>query len=905
MSLEWLKDKADKAIKTVGEAGNSLLSEAQSLGESAVNKIKSLAGSDDQAKAAAEPKADAKTEAKAEPKTEKKPEEIKSSEQKPAEKKNETAAAGAKIETTKYEQGLVADAQAIAEAVKKTVQQDLGYDTVKTVLSTIYDYASVPIKAAIDPIGTITKIADFTITSNSQKIGRSVGLYDTTNENVKVVVLSDEANKRLEFAAQEMQKKALEATSKKGGDEEQRKIEEAQPKRGGFCGKQGETIGEVCINNIFEQVKEGDEKANLTVTGDDGKEQQIEVPKEALRFLAKNEAKEGQDRPVARVGLKEEKGYSNEFRHAITNEKGERTETFTLPGSIQSKKFDRDGNLITSVEKNNEQTVLTHKGETATKRWGKTIVEGKGYKAFIDDKTGDVKVRLDNGLELSRENGESKAKVAKIEISSKEGLTRMTHIAGRDGHFMSGSDKVEHVTNQVQETLKPGQSAFLAGPGFNRIVYENATLTKFASDNSWVLKTEGKTYRLWNEDGKFFVQHNGETTEIKNDDASKNIVEQLKADTHGAVKEIRDGMMWMIDKTTADFKKNVVVMEGDNNERATLRINEQGTKLTAANNKVDAVCQAPVNNPATTVDSLFTMLRDGTALNNAPSPMNTSCSVPSGEMDVTFVQMNSSDGKLDVSAPATVKSDLIADTNSFLSLIKSTAQTASNQSPAPAQDVPPGLTPIEVKTEDLLKIDVKEAVIRVPATNTTPAIVVGPDGVKNETTGTTIDRQGNVRMGHDGPTLHRDGAVTVDRDTHISSDMKVVSGGWESSAAQYRGPISEAQAQSIAATVSGKANAAYTKALGSLVRWSEVADLNCALSDVVSMMGLIPPGSPAHGLLMKSYALIMQALSVAAPKAQAAEKANSVGVTDKEQIKKIELGGWGAVVNEKRAIGIR
>ncbi|MBX9570660.1 MAG: hypothetical protein K2X77_17340 [Candidatus Obscuribacterales bacterium] len=916
MGLDWLKDKADKAIKTVGEAGTSLLNEAQSLGESAVKKIKSIAGSDEQ------PKSEAKVEAKPADSTAK-PAEKKSDETKPVEKKSETAgAATAKLETnTKYEQGLIADAQAIAEAVKKTVQQDLGFDTVKTVLSTIYDYASVPIKAATDPVGTISKIAGLEITSNSTKIGRSVGLFDTTNENVKVVVLSDEVNDRLKNAAQEMQKKALEATSKKGGDEEQRQIEEAQAaarrQRGGFCGPK-ETIGEVCINNIYDQVKDGDGKAKLTVKDEDGKETEIEVPEAALRFLTKTEltaGPEAQERPVDRVGLKEDK-YTNEFRHAFTNEKGERTETFTLPGRIQAKKFDRDGNLITSLDKTNEQTTLTHKGETATKFHGKTKIEGKDYKAFIDDKTGDVKVKLPNGIELSLENGETKAKISKtnMDVISKPGETRVTNVAGKDAYFMSGhgptaSQKVEFVTKQVQENLKPGQSAFLAGPGFNRIVYENATLDKFASDNSWVLKTQGKTYVMWNEDGKFFVKHNGETTEIKNDEAGKNIVEQLKADTNGAIKDIRDGMMWMVDKTTANFQTGDVVLQGENHERATVRLNEDGTKLTAASNVVDpnaspadAVCKAPTSDSAspTVVGSLIDILRNS-ADNTAP--VSTNCSTPDSKMLVTFMEMsNNNDGKLIISNPTEVQSSVVADTSSFLSLVQST-QTSATQTPA--QELPPGLTPIEVKTQPLMEVNVQQAEIRVPATNTSPAVAIGPDGFKNETTGTTIDRQGNVKLGHDGPTLHRDGSVRIDRDTHVSADMKVVSRGWESTAAQTRGPISEAQAQSIAATVSGKANAAYTKALGSVVRWSEVADLNCALSDIVSMMGLIPPGSPAYSLLMKSYGLIMQALSVAAPKAQLAEKAITAGVTDQNQIKKFEVGGWGALVSERRAVGLR
>lgn len=56
---------------------------------------------------------------------------------------------------------------------------------------------------------------------------------------------------------------------------------------------------------------------------------------------------------------------------------------------------------------------------------------------------------------------------------------------------------------------------------------------------------------------------------------------------------------------------------------------------------------------------------------------------------------------------------------------------------------------------------------------------------------------------------------------------------------------------------------------------------------------------------MKSYGLIMQALSVAAPKAQLAEKAITAGVTDQNQIKKFEVGGWGALVSERRAVGLR
>lgn len=898
MSLEWLKDKAEKAIKTVGETGSSLLNEAQSLGESTVKKIKSLTGSEEQKTETKAPEAKTETktsDAKVEAKPAEKKEESKSAEQKPVEKKDETGSA-VKIENTNYEDGLVADAQAIAEAVKKTVQDDLGFDTVKTVLSTIYDYASVPVRAATDTVsGAIGKIADFTITSNSTRIGRSVGLFDTTNENVKVIVLTDEANERMKHAAPEMQKKAIEATSKKGGDEEQLKLDEARPRfgRGGFCGTK-ETLGEVCMNNIFEQITDGDGKANLTVTNEEGKEHKVTVSEEVLRFIAE---KSNGDRPVQRVGLKEDAEYSNDFRHAITNEKGERTETFTLPGSVQIKKMDRDGNLITSLEKTADQTSLTFKTENVSRFKDKTVYRSDDFKAFIDNKTGDMTVHTKDGYILSKKANESKFTVAKHEITATPDGTVVKNVGGRQAMF-TGSDKVDVITGQVQENLKPGQSALLLGPGFNRIVYADATLDRFEADNSWVLKTQGKTYRFWNEDGKTFVQHNGETTELNNNDASKHLVAQLKYDTNGAIEEIRDGKMFL-QKTTADINKGFLHLFGENGERATVKVDAHGTKVTAANNKVadpsanpsDAVCtvQPASTSPVTTVDSMLSMLRDSVAQTQM---LTQNCSAPNTNMDLTTFEYT--DGKVNVSAPVDVKREFVADTDSFTLL----QNGPTNQAPT---NVPPDLVPA---AEPLAVVDVTKAEIRLPATKDRAAIVVGPDGIVNEKTGTKIDREGNVRLGHDGPTLHRDGSVTIDRDTHVSSSMKVVSGGWESTAAQYRGPVSEAQAQSIAATVSGKANAAYTKALGSLVRWSEVADLNCALSDVVSMMGLVPPGSPAYGLLMKSYGLIMQALSVAAPKAQAAERAIMAGATEQQQIKRIEMGGWGVSSTEKRAFGL-
>lgn len=905
MSLEWLKDKAEKAIKTVGETGSSLLNEAQSLSESTVKKIKSLTGSEEPKAEtkAAESKPETKTsDGKSEAKPAEKKEETKPAEQKPVESKKEVGGS-AKLENTKYENGLVADAQAIAEAVKKTVQDDLGFDTVKTVLSTIYDYATVPVKAATDTVGgAIGKIADFTITSNSTRIGRSVGLFDTTNENVKVIVLSDEATERMKHAAPEMQKKAIEATSKQGGDEEQRKQEEeARLKhgRGGFCGPK-ETLGEVCINNIFEQINDGDGKVSITVKNNDGKEQKVTVSEDVMRFMAEKSAgADAADRPVDRVGLKEDADYSNEFRHAFTNGKGERTETFTLPGSVQIKKMDRDGNLITSLEKTADQTSLSHKGETVSKFRDKTVYTGDDFKAFIDDKTGDMRVHTKDGLIFTKKAGETKFSVAKHEVTTKANETWVDNVGGRKAVF-TGSANVEFITRQVQENLNPGQSALLAGPGFNRIVYADATLDRYEADNSWVLKTQGKTYLLWNADGKTYVKHNGETTELSNNtNASKNIVAQLKHDSNGAIQEFRDGKMFM-QRTTADFSKGILDLFGDNGERATVKVDAQGTKVTAANNKVadltanpaDAVCTvAPAStSPAQTVDSMLSMLRDSVGQTQMFAQ---NCSTQSSNMDLTtFVY---ADGKVNISAPADVKRDFVADTDSFVSLQNS----PTNQAPA---NLPPELVPAE--TKPMVVVNVEKAEIRVPATNDRAAIVLGPDGIVNEKTGTKIDREGNVRLGHDGPTLHRDGSVTIDRDTHVSSSMKVVSGGWESTAAQYRGPVSEAQAQSIAATVSGKANAAYTKALGSLVRWSEVADLNCALSDIVSMMGLIPPGSPAYGLLMKSYGLIMQALSVAAPKAQAAERAISAGATDQQQIKRIEMGGWGVAPMEKRSFGL-
>lgn len=150
-------------------------------------------------------------------------------------------------------------------------------------------------------------------------------------------------------------------------------------------------------------------------------------------------------------------------------------------------------------------------------------------------------------------------------------------------------------------------------------------------------------------------------------------------------------------------------------------------------------------------------------------------------------------------------------------------------------------------------------------------------GLIAKATGTSIDRNGDVRFGGGGPVLFNDGSVKVDERTTIGANGSV-----------HCNAAAECKAASVADGGASKAADVYGKALGGIVRSADVAALNGALGDVVGLMGTVLPGSIAYARLMVSYNQICNAINFATPKAHAAEVAISRGVSDETSLKHVE-----------------
>lgn len=155
----------------------------------------------------------------------------------------------------------------------------------------------------------------------------------------------------------------------------------------------------------------------------------------------------------------------------------------------------------------------------------------------------------------------------------------------------------------------------------------------------------------------------------------------------------------------------------------------------------------------------------------------------------------------------------------------------------------------------------------------------------------TVIKEDKTVEFENGPKVKPDGSVYVDKDTYVTHDNTVHSRGWVSNAAQKSHyEISEANAKTIASNISAKASSLSNLAKAGTVKWTDLAALNSALGDVLSLMSSLPPSSPAYAMLAASYRIIVEAINQATPKAQKAEQAESAGIHSKDGIKQVQEG---------------
>ena len=927
MTFEWIKEKTNKVIKAVEDTGTALAHEAQALGESALQKIKSITGTDSkpaEAKAV-EAKAELKTEAKAELKTDAKaelktdakaePKTESPSAAKPETKPEPTLAEIIRKEITSSKlaekgEDLAVDAQMLANAAKKVIEKQIGSPTVTAMFSRIVDISSTPITMIGSQISFATSLASLAVEAG-KKIGNSISLFDTEDRNLKVAVSQGSSEQLNRLVEKELQKAIDETMTKQPPAEsktkdnapssaekpeseasksETAKLDAAKSDPLKIEGTNSERPViqkaeqlSLDLNNVFEQVRAAKpEQKSVSLKAIDGSV--IEIPQDAARWIPgaagagdrtvnrSTRAESHNEKPVERVG--DSSAAPSPFEHSHTNLDGGKTEITTLPGVVRGTIKDASGNIVSSLDKTNDRTIVAHKGEKLTQENGKTIIEGTGYKVTIDENNKRT-IEMTDGTKVISDGKTITAQVGKgITTSTGDGQTTLkvdTTSLHQITKILSTED-LERVTKELGANLKGDETTAILINDMQRYIFADGVyidVFKVKDTVEFIANTQEGKFRFRKEDGAVAMYHEGERTILGKDSEAEKKLRILGAHFHCKDKQLE------VRNIKTDMNNAITTIASTNPEQRQidLALLKDRTRI----NVHPAAIQESLTPPA--------------SVNPTPSPAFDSLSLTSTET-LNLVSPNliaalltpSSEQK--ISSPAAIQEAVTID------VLNDGKMTIS--APTPSSPSSPAIESIAPIAAPAITIDSKTNTVVIAATTNNPEIKVTNEEILNVKTGTRIDREGTVRLGTDGPVIQRDGTVRFDRDTVISRDLHVESKGWQSSTAQQSAPITEAQAQGIAMLASGKASAAYSKAIGAVVRWSHVADLNCALGDLTSMMGLIPPGSPAFALLMRSYGLLMQALSVAAPKAEAMEKAISAGLNNESEIKQFANGNLAA-----------
>lgn len=614
--------------------------------------------------------------------------------------------------------------------------------------------------------------------------------------------------------------------------------------------------GTIEFNDIFESLKKPTEaKVDRVSDVDDS----ASTNKDATRWLFNaNEKLPGSD---------------NLF--TFSNEKKEKTEITAEAGHVHVEKADENGNVRTIVDKTNNKTVVLRDNESVVIENGKEVVKGDGYKVTWDDKN-NRHVLLDNGNEIIRDGNNVKMAIANDKlVVAPHLLSNIT--AGFS--FVDTKDDLAAKTEEIRKTLQDGQTYLLAIKGVGtRTIFQDGTTFDVQQQKARLETANHLVFHFEIKDGQLYVRKDGELLPITSDKSPVKAV---------------DGK-FKIGDLVIDQHELCIKTDG---EAPGARNADACSTETSCKPATDVCVVAPKTDDQTKVAPGA----DSCSPRHKTSPFNVN--LETGEFSWVGKDGRVWHGNINSDGSTQIKDDHNKYENSNTdSKVKVTTEPQSV--PANTNDVP--AQPAQPAKPEVTTIDLSTTTIE------TPKLI---DTVKDTTikdTHTVIHDDRVVEF-KDGPTVNPDGSVRVDRDTFIAKDMHVTSREWESSAAvvadrnantaygSSKLNITETQAQNAAITIAQKASTIQNLAKSGVVRWTEVASLNAALGDVLCMLSAVPPGSPAHAMLMQSYSLIITAINVATPKAQAAESANKIGSENKQVIKAIENG---ANANELKRMNI-
>jgi len=804
MALEWLKDKADKAVKAAGEVGTALSSEAHSIEQKLLgssdpkNSADTKAATDIKAPAAdakAAPSGDAKTaptaDAKAAPKAA----------DAPASTAQTAASASAKSDTSltiptlseltsdktlqnaalnavAREKGLPESATPKHDGlVLDAVSDNASKSLITTATSSIFGYLSSPL-AAIYQAGK-------TLGSELVKVAENV--YETSDKSIKLTV-----EKVAGTAADELKKEY-----NKLFDDDSSSTKPAPAK--------------IEFNNIFDAVKPKDQPAVSRVSDTDDTSK---LPQDMMHwFYDKNEKAPGSDNLFSTV-----------------NSKMEKTDISAEPGHVHIEKRDSSGKVETIVDKSDGRTMVLHGNESVVIENGKEVVKGDGYTVSWDEQ-GKRHISLASGSEVIRD-GEH------VKITDKLGgaLDIQKHLMTIAGNFafIDSPDHLKELTEQKRQGLHEGQVAVIAIKDAGvRTIFADGSTFDVQNDHARLETADHKVFQFELKDNKLFLRKDKQLVPFDEKDCSLVKAENGKFKIG---KLVIDPVALCVDTVSTPDK----------------------TKPTSAADKSKPILELMhldlINN--------LVLLRDSSGKDWTAKVDKDNSTVLTDVSENKTYQNNSHDSTVTVTTPTTKIDPLSPD--------------------APKPEV----LKIDLATTNL---DLNDKIVDTPQDTT----------IKD--THTVIDNDRTVHLGgEDGPTVHPDGSVRVDRETSVDADMTVHSGDWTSSAAKSSSSSSsssnsnsnsDGNAQTAAASASSRASSVSGVAKGGIVRWSQVAQLNSALGDVLSLMGTIPTDSQAYALLIASYGQLVDAINEATPKAEATENAMQKGINSPDAIKAIEDGG--------------
>ena len=498
-----------------------------------------------------------------------------------------------------------------------------------------------------------------------------------------------------------------------------------------------------------------------------------------------------------------------------TDEQKKTTEISALPGHVHVEKRDANGNVETIVDKTTNQTMVLHKGEKVTiDEKGKQVIQGDGYKVTWDEQ-GKRHVFQNDGREVIRDGNSVKLLLpgaSPIEVKPGE-LT-----VGGKVSMLDSADALAAKTEEIRKTLKPEETYVMTirNVGIRTIFGTGATFD-VQEDRARLETPDHKVFQFKIENDKLLIKNqDGNFVPLDNEQS------QIKA---------------------VDGKFKIGDLLIDPRE---LRIRTEGP----GGCHKQAEDKQP--NPGTPAGTDPGVCSPGGDLFNWNFRTHHLDSVRDGKP--FSVEIKPGGGFVVKDGTATYEQ------NPDDSKVKITTVPPATDATNPAEPVKPVVTTVDLKT----------------TTVETDKVIDDPSKTFIKDTHTVIDKDRNVQF-EDGPLVKPDGSVKVDKNTFVDKDLHVSSIGWESSAAQSnnKAPINESNAQSVAISLASKANSMFHMAKAGVVRWTEVASLNSALGDVLSLMSNVPVGSPAHSMLMRSYFMLVQAIIEATPKAQATERADN------------------------------